>query len=96
MEGPEPQLPRDIREGDSMQQVLEKLGLPQELAESFGQCAYLSFYLRGDEVEVHPDMESDSYQYLTISYDTRDYYGSLEFNFYQQQLSGYRMSHEIQ
>ena len=96
LEGPEPQLPRDIREGDSMQQVLEKLGLPQELAESFGQCAYLSFYLRGDEVEVHPDLESDSYQYLTISYDTRDYYGSLEFNFYKQQLSGYRMSHEIQ
>ncbi len=96
MEGPGPQLPCGIQEGDSFQTVLEKLGLPQELAQAFGQCGYLSFYLRGDEVELYPDMEASDYQYLTISYDTRDYYGSLEFNFRQNGLTEYRMSHEIQ
>ena len=95
MEGPEPQLPCDIQEGDSLQTVLEKLGLPQELAQSFGQCSYVSFYLRGDGVEVYPDMEASGYQYLSISYDTRDYYGSLEFDFKQNGLTEYRMSHEI-
>jgi len=95
-EGPSPALPRDIEGRDDLKTVLRKLGVPEDLLEYFTNSSYLTFNVSETGVDVWVEGFSGGGQYLNIEYDTRDYYGSVSFDFGSDEgLNGYRVSHRM-
>ncbi|MBQ8647814.1 MAG: hypothetical protein IJ484_06715 [Oscillospiraceae bacterium] len=95
-----PELPCGVEQADDMAAVMEKLGLPGDVAQALSAARTVTFTLYEDRTDLWvylPDDElSDGrYRDFTICYDNADYYGEVTFHFYDSVLSSYELSRNL-